>query len=101
MNADGQEAPVCRAHVTDDAEAWLSLDCSVNRIFGNSEAVRILDDLIAVMREKVVPFAPGMSFEEMMQAMGRMTLREVLSERQIETDRFGELDAALRRIPNI
>jgi dienelactone hydrolase len=101
FGADGQEAPVCRAHVTDDAEAWLSLDCSVSRIFGNAEAQRVLADLVRVMREKVVPFAPGMSFEEMMDAMGRMTLREVLSERQIETERFGELDEKLHKIPNI
>ena len=32
---------------------------------------------------------------------GRMTLREILSERQIETERFAEWDEALRRIPNI
>ena len=101
FGADGQAEPVCRAHVTDDAEAWLSLDCSVSRIFGNAEAQRVLTDLIAVMREKIVPFAPGMSFEDMMQAMSRMTLRQVLSEGRIETDRFHELDEALRRIPNI
>ena len=101
FGADGQAAPVFRAHVTDDAEAWLSLDCSVSRIFGNAEALRVLADTIAVMREKIVPFAPGMSFEEMMQAVGRMTLRDLLSERCLETERFDELDAALRKIPNI
>lgn len=101
FGADGSFPPVCRGHVTDDAEAWLSLDCSVNRIFGNSEAVRVLADTIAVMRERIVPFAPDMSFEEMMQAVGRMTLRDLLSERGIETERFDELDAALHRVPNI
>ena len=101
ISADGQAAPVCRAHVTDDAEAWLSLDCSVSRIFGNAEALRVLADTVAVMREKIVPYAPEMSFEDMMQAVGRMTLRELLAERQIETERFDELDAALHRIPNI
>ena len=101
FGADGQTAPVCRAHVTDDAEAWLSLDCSIGRVFGNAEAKRMLADTIAVMRKKIVPFAPGMSFEEMMQAVSRMTLRELLCERRIETDRLDELDAALRKIPNI
>ena len=101
FGADGQAEPVCRGHVTDDAEAWLSLDCSVSRIFGNSEARRVLQELLAVMREKLVPFTPDMSFEDMLQALGRMTLREILSERQIETERFAEWDEALRRIPNI
>lgn len=98
---DGLTAPRFRAHVNNDGEAWLSLDCTVSRFFGNPEAKRALADLIAVMREKVVPFAPEMSFEEMMQAVGRMTLRELLTERQIETARFDEIDAALRKIPNI
>ena len=70
-------------------------------LFKPEAARRVLADTIAVMREKIVPFAPGMSFEEMMQAVSRMTLRELLCERRIETDRLDELDAALRKIPNI
>lgn len=101
FGADGQEPPVCRRRVTGDAEAWLSLDCSINRIFGNSEALRVLSDLIDVMRERIEPFAPEMSFEDMMNAVGRMTLRNLLCERQIETERFDEFDEKLRKIPNI
>ena len=101
IGADGQQPPAIRAHVTDDAETWLSLDCSVNRIFGNPEALRVLADTVAVMREKIVPYAPGMSFEEMMQAVGRMTLRDLLAEHNIHIERFDELDAALHKIPNI
>ena len=101
FGADGQSAPVCLPHVNADHEAWLSLDCTVNRIFGNAEALRVLADTVAVMREKLVPFAPGMTFEEMMQAVANMTLRDLLSERQLETERFEELDAALRKVPNI
>ncbi|MBQ6926903.1 MAG: alpha/beta hydrolase fold domain-containing protein [Oscillospiraceae bacterium] len=101
ITADGQEAPVCRPHVTDDGEAWLSLDCSIGRIFGNSEAVRVLADTIEVMRRELVPFTPDMSFEDMIRAVSNMTLRALLSERGIENDRFDELNAALNRIPNI
>ena len=102
ITSDGQEKPVCRAHATDDAEAWLSLDCSVSRIFGNAEALRQLADLIAVMREKITPFSPEMSFEDMINALGRMTLRALLSERQlVEPGRFDELDEKLHKIPNI
>ena len=101
ITADGQEASVCRPHVTDDGEAWLSLDCSIGRIFGNSEAVRVLADTIEVMRRELVPFTPDMSFEDMIRAVSNMTLRALLSERGIENDRFDELNAALNRIPNI
>ncbi len=93
--------PVCRAHINDDASAWLSLDCTIDRVFGSPEARRALADVFAVMEEKIVRFAPEMSFEEMMQAVGRMTLRDLLQERGLLTDRFDELDAALHKIPNI
>ena len=97
----GMTEPRLRAHVNDDAMAWLSLDCSIARIFGNPEARRVLSSTIGKMRERIVPFAPEMSFEDMMQALGKMTLRELLSERGIDTDRFDELNAALHKIPNI
>ena len=93
--------PVLRAHVNDDAMAWLSLDCSIARIFGNPEARRVLASTIEKMRERIVPFAPEMSFEDMMDALGKMTLRELLVERGIDTERFEELNAALHKIPNI
>ena len=38
---------------------------------------------------------------EMMQAVSRMTMRELLQERSLLTDRFPELDEALHRVPNI
>ena len=44
-------APVLRAHVNDDAMAWLSLDCSIARIFGNPEARHVLAPTIEQMRK--------------------------------------------------
>ena len=93
--------PVCRARINDDASAWLSLDCTIGRVYGNPEARRALEDVFAVMEEKIVRFAPEMSFDEMMQAVSRMTMRELLQERSLLTDRFPELDEALHRVPNI
>ena len=93
--------PVLRSHVNDDAMAWLSLDCSIARIFGNPEARRVLAPTIDKMRETIRPFTPEMSFEDMMQALGKMTLRDLLAERGIATERFAELNAALRQLPNI
>lgn len=97
----GMTEPKLRAHVNDDAMAWLSLDCSIARIFGNPEARRVLAPTIEKMRERIAPFAPEMSFEDMMQALGKMTLRELLAERGIDIDRFDELNAVLHKIPNI
>ena len=101
FGSQGMTEPVLRAHVNDDAMAWLSLDCSIARIFGNPEARRVLAPTIGEMRKKITPFSPEMTFEDMMQALGKMTLRELLAERGIDTDRFEELNAALHKIPNI
>lgn len=98
---DGLTKPVCKAHVSEDGNAWLSLDCSIARIFGNPEAVRRLQPLIADMKEKIPPFAPGMTFDDMMQTLGKMLLRDLLVERNIWTDRLDELDALLSEVPNI
>ena len=101
FSPQGMTAPVLRAHVNDDAMAWLSLDCSIARIFGNPEARNVLASTIEKMREKITPFTPEMSFEDMMQALGKMTLRELLAERCIDTDSFDRLNAELGQIPNI
>lgn len=98
---DGLSKPVCKAHVSEDGSAWLSLDCSIGRIFGNPEAVRRLQPLIADMKEKIPPFSPEMTFDDMMQTLQKMLLRDLLAERNIWTDRFDELDELLSEVPNI
>ena len=57
--------------------------------------------MIQHMRERIRPFAPDMTFEDMMQVLGKITLRDLLIERGIDTDRFDELDGALGKVPNI
>lgn len=101
IRADGMSEPVCRAHINADREDWLNLDCSVQRIYGNPAARQALAAEFAVMEDKLVRFAPGMSFEEMMQAVGRMTLRDLLMERGLLVDRLAGMEKALRKIPNI
>ena len=98
---EGLTRPVLRAHVNDDAMAWLSLDCSISRIFGNPKAKEVLSGTIQKMRSRITPFAPEMTFEDMMQALGKMTLRELLVERGIDIDKLDEMNEALGKIPNI
>ena len=98
---DGLTEPVLRPHVNDDALAWLSLDCSISRIWGNPRAREVLSETIEKMRRKIIPFTHEMTFEDMMQILGKMTLRDLLLERSIDTGRLDEIDGALRKIPNI
>ncbi len=98
---EGLMKPALRAHVNDDALAWLSLDCSISRIYGNPKAREALSGTIAKMREKITPFTPEMTFDDMMQALGKMTLRDLLIERGIDTDKLDAMNEALGKIPNI
>ncbi len=94
--------PVCKAHVTDDGEQWLSLDCTLQRIFGNPEAVKVLSDTIDRMRKEIPPFAPDLTFDDMMMGvLGKMKMRDLLAERNIDVDKFDEMDEKLSKIPNI
>ena len=98
---NGLMRPVCKARVSDDQMAWLSIDCTLGRIFGNPAAVSAIAPLVDVMREKIEPFTPEMGFEDMLQLMSKMTLRDVLTERHIWQERFEEIDSKLREVPNI
>lgn len=101
FGSDGLTRPLCKPHVDDDGEAWLSLDCTIGRLFGNPEALHVLNSVISQMKEKVVPFSPDMSFDDMMHALSTMKLRDLLVEHRICTDKFDELDRLLGKLPNI
>lgn len=92
--------PKCKAHVTDDGSAWLSLDCTIGRIFGNPAAKEVLADVIAVMQKKIIPFTSEMSFDDMMNCFSKMKLRDILHEKSIEIDEE-KLDELLGEVPNI
>ena len=92
--------PNCKAHITDDGAAWLSLDCTIGRIFGNPAAKEALADTIKVMKEKITPFRPDMTIEDMMTTLTKMKLLDLLQERSIDVDEE-KLNEVLGKIPNI
>lgn len=92
--------PVCKAHVTEDQSAWLSLDCTIGRIFGNPAAMEAIEETIEKMKQKITPFTPGMTFYKMMEVFSKMKLRDLLDERAIDYEEQ-EVNEALQKIPNI
>lgn len=92
--------PKCRPHVTDDGSAWLSLDCTIGRVFGNPAAKEVLADVIKKMKKEIVPFSPEMTFDDMMSHLRKMTLRDLLHERSVEIDEE-KFDTLLGEVPNI
>jgi len=101
FSSGGMTKPLCKPHVDDDYEAWLSLDCTIGRLWGNPEALRVLDPVIVQMKEKIEPFSQEMTFEDMIHILSNMKLKDLLSERGICMEKFEELDKLLGTIPNI
>ena len=99
-NNTGLEEPVCRPHVVDDGEAWLSVDCTVGRIFGNPKAVAEMEEQIEVLKQYIIPFAPELTFGDMLNILRNMKLRDLLMEKQIPVD-IKEINRILNGIPNI
>ena len=48
--------PVIREDTVHECMAWLSLGCTIGRIFGNPEAKRVIAPLIEEMKEKIELF---------------------------------------------
>lgn len=90
--------PVCKGHVTGDHEAFLSADCTIGCIMANPQAA----SMIAAMLEQLQSQGgtPGMN-EDMLEAIQKMTLRNVLNFCNVAEAVVQLLDEQLRRIPNI
>lgn len=52
------------------------------------------------MREKIPPFSPDMTFDDMMEIFSKMKLREMLHEYSVDVNE-DQLDKILGAIPNI
>ena len=52
------------------------------------------------MKKKIQPFRPEMTFDDMMETLSKMKLRDLLDERSVKVDEE-KLDELLRKIPNI
>ena len=53
-----------------------------------------------MMKEKITPFRPDMTFEDMMTTLSKMKLLDLLQERSIDVDEE-KLNEVLGKIPNI
>lgn len=99
-NNFGMEPPVCKPHADDDNEAWLSVDCTLGRIYGNPKAKEDMEAFTKVMREYITPFSPDLTFEDMLDIMRNVKLRDILMERNVPVN-IDEIDRLLNKIPNI
>ena len=59
-----------------------------------------MKNTIEAMREKIPPFSPDMTFDDMMEIFSKMKLREMLHEYSVDVNE-DQLDKILGAIPNI
>lgn len=99
---EGFLEPQVKAHISGDAEPFLSIDCTMERIQGNPRGVEVLKAMTEKMKNagSHSVLTDNETPPEMADTIRRMTLRDVLNFAQVEQKILEELDAQLKGIPN-
>ncbi len=86
----GMAEPVCKWHLTDDGEPWLSVDCTLGCLLGSEEAKEVLEPVFAAKSQ-----------EANVEALPRnMRLRDILGYGRTPEDVVAGLQEKLSKIPN-
>lgn len=90
--------PVCRARVTDDYEAFLSIDCTVGHILENPQGSRIITALLEqLLSENGIPKMKA----DMEVYIRKIKLRDALDYGNVPEDVKLSFNEQLSKIPNI
>ncbi len=95
---DGLTEPAYKAHVTDDCEAFLSVDCTMARIMGNPEGARIVGEVFAEIQRKTGADRMGDAMQDFLR---KMKLRDVLGFGEAPEEYVCALNEQLSKVPNI
>lgn len=90
--------PVCKGHVTDDYEAFLSIDCTVGRIMGNPQGSQIIK---AIMEQMMSAAGMPEMNVEMEEYIRKIKLRDALDYGKVSEAEKMVLNEQLSKIPNI
>lgn len=96
----GIEQPVCPAHVTEDGAAFLSIDCTIGRLMGNSEAKKMIETVLS-SKQQLSDEEQAVVSEPMASFVNRMKLRDLLAFMKITEEVMQQLNEKLSIIPNI
>lgn len=101
---DGIQEPSCEVHVNGDSGAFLSADCSLKRLLGNPEAKAILEPAIKAAVQERMAAGGGAAPEEgadSLDLVRNLKLRDALNLVGAPAELAEELDAQLKKLPNI
>lgn len=95
--------PACKWHMTDDGEAFLSIDCTFGRLMGNPEAKAVIEPMMEGLRRQIQEAGGQMPETEgdMSAMVAKMKLRDMLCYVNAPEDLLKELNEKLSKLPNI
>lgn len=90
--------PVCKAHMTDDHEPFLSVDCTTKCIMGNPEGAKLVGPIVREVMEST-----GAVWEdgEVNGLIAKMSLRGVLEYNSTSQEEIDAINGQLNRIANV
>ena len=92
----GMTGPVYRMHMSDDAEEYYSIDCSLPYLMKCGPAKEVIDPTVQMLCPYIG--VEELTAESMENSLGSMTLRDLLEILQTPEAEREEMDARLRRI---
>lgn len=95
--------PVCKAHISDDGEPYLSVECTFGKLMSNPQSKAIIDAMMAQMQGRNAE-AAGVQMEvtdDMRAMMTKMKLSDMLAFGKTPKEVVHMLDEQLKKIPNI
>lgn len=98
FSVQGFTKPAYKGHTTDDAEDFLSVDCTMARILGNAQGEKLVGAVFAEIQKKTGTDCMG---EEMQSFVAKMRLRDVLSYGEVSAEYVAALNEQLSKIPNV
>lgn len=102
FSSDGMTQPRCGAHVNADADEFLSVSCTLSRLAGNPEAMKILSTLFAQLKWNGGGTMPDPNADNFIHGMaGRMKLCDALAYVHAAPEVIERIDGQLKKIPNI
>lgn len=94
--------PVCKAHVTDNGGAFLSIDCTLGYIMAHPEGRKVAERILGLSEKQKEPDgqeASRMNADMLSMASG-MKFRQILQYAHMTEDVLEQIDSQLSQIPN-
>jgi len=98
FGTEGMTEPVCKWHLTDDGEPYLSVDCTLGCLLGNEEARKVLEPLLTAKKQEFEAETDTSTDPDTLPR--NMRLRDILGYVRTPAEVVAGLQEKLSGIPN-